>query len=39
MQWLVAHERALVEILHLEHVQPHARASLAPLEALLASAS
>lgn len=38
MRWLVAHERALVEFLHIERLEPHTRASLAPLEALLASA-
>lgn len=37
MRWLVAHERALVEFLHIERLEPHTRASLAPLEALLAS--
>lgn len=38
LDWLVAHERALVEFLHIEQLHPATRASLAPLEALLASA-
>jgi hypothetical protein len=35
MQWLVAHERALVEFLRIEQMQPGGLASLAPLETLL----
>ncbi len=39
LEWLVAHERALVEFLHIERAQPATRAALAPLEALLARAA
>jgi hypothetical protein len=35
MEWLVAHERALVEFLRIEQMQPGGLASLAPLETLL----
>lgn len=38
LNWLVAHERALIEFLHIERLEPHTRASLVPLEAYLASA-
>jgi rubrerythrin len=38
LKWLVAHERALIEFLHIERLAPHTRASLVPLEAYLASA-
>jgi hypothetical protein len=35
MQFLVAHERALIEFLHLERTEPHTPASVMPLQALL----
>lgn len=38
LEWLAAHERALVEFLHIERLHPATRASLAPLEAFLARA-
>jgi hypothetical protein len=38
LNWLVAHERALIEFLHIERLEPHTRASLVPLEAYLAVA-
>jgi hypothetical protein len=37
LEWLLAHERALIEFLHIERLEPRTRASLAPLEAYLAS--
>lgn len=37
LKWLLDHERALIEFLRIEQSQPRSRASLAPLEALLAS--